>query len=156
RLRIGPDVPVALRVVARGPGLHEPRVLDARVVGHEIEQHRDLTPGRRRDQRVDVLERSQNRLDSRVVGDVVAPVGVGRDRDRVEPDAVDTQPCEMVEPLDDPPEVADAVAVRVGVRAWVDLVEDAFFPPTVRVVTHGRGAYVPQEWSRRRRGWSWR
>ena len=75
------------------------------------------------------LERAEVGVDGAVVGDVVAPVGVGRGHDRVEPDAVDAEPLEVVERVDDPAQVADAVAVGVRERARVDLVEDAVAPP---------------------------
>jgi hypothetical protein len=48
----------------------------------------------------------------------------------------------VVETVDDPAQVPDAVAVRVGVGTGVDLVEDAFLPPPVRVVGHGPRAYA--------------
>ena len=60
---------------------------------------------------------------------VVAPVGVGGHGDRREPDAVDAEPCEVVQMLDDPRDVADAVSVAVGERTRIDLVEDAGLPP---------------------------
>jgi hypothetical protein len=40
----------------------------------------------------------------------------------------------MVEPLRDPPEVADAVTVRILERPGVDLVDDRLLPPG-----HGSG-----------------
>jgi hypothetical protein len=61
-------------------------------------------------------------VDGAVVGDVVAPVVVRRGHRGVEPDAVDAEPLEVVEPGDDPTQVADAVAVRVRARARVDLI----------------------------------
>src|SRR5581483_3706879 len=64
-----------------------------------------------------------------VVGDVVAPVLVRGRVDRVEPEPGDTEPLEVVEPVDDPGEVADAVGVRVSVRARVDLVDHPVLPP---------------------------
>src|SRR3712207_8334935 len=36
---VPPDVPVALRVLARGPGGAEPRVLVGGVVGHPVQHH---------------------------------------------------------------------------------------------------------------------
>src|SRR4029450_3345104 len=127
---------------ARGPRLGEPRVLDARVVGHEIEEHPDLAFVGGGDQRVDVGECPEDGLHAGVVGDVVAPVGVGRDGDRVDPDAVDVEPGEVVETVDDPAQIADAITVRVGIGTGGDLVEDAFLPPPVRVVGHGPRAYA--------------
>jgi hypothetical protein len=35
----------------------------------------------------------------------------------------------VVEPVDDPGQVADAVAVRVGERARIELIQDSFAPP---------------------------
>ena len=54
------------------------------------------------DQPVEVVHRPEVGLDGAVVGHVVAPVGVGRDGDRAQPDPVDPQPLEMVEMVDDP------------------------------------------------------
>ena len=84
---------------------------------------------RGRDQLVEVGQRAQGRVDVAVVGDVVAPVLVGRDGDRVQPDGVDAQPLQVVQVAGDAPQVADAVAVRVGERPGVDLVDDAVHPP---------------------------
>jgi hypothetical protein len=65
----------------------------------------------------------------RVVGDVVAPVRIRRRERRVEPDAVDAEPLEIVEPIDNAAQVADPVAVRVGEAPRIDLVQDAVLPP---------------------------
>ncbi len=46
---------------------------------------------------------------------------------------------EIVEVVDQPREVADAVAVRVGEAAWVDLVDHAVPPPSIRSVKLGGG-----------------
>ena len=54
------------------------------------------------DQLVEVGERPERRVDVVEVGDVVAQVGVRRDGDRAQPDAVDPEPLQVVEPLDDP------------------------------------------------------
>src|SRR5690606_32527857 len=53
-----------------------------------------------------------------------------------EPDDVGAERGDVVEPLDDPADVADAVAVRVRERARVDLVDDGG-PPPVRVAHRG-------------------
>ena len=102
-----------------------------RVIRDEIEKHADPPPFGLCNETVDVGKRPQIRMDSEVVRDVVAPVDVRRGVNRVEPDPVDPEPLEVVEPGDDPGEVADPVAVGVGERARVDLVEDAAAPPGV-------------------------
>ena len=137
RRRVAPEV-----VVAR---LGEPRVLVGGVVGHEVEQHAQPAVVRGRHQRVEVGERAEARVDRRVVGDVVAEVLHRRVVDRRQPDGVDAEPHEVVEPLRDPPQVADAVAVRVRERARIDVVDDAPLPPA-----HGprvRGPRIHRRWT---------
>ena len=91
-------------------------------------------------ERVEVGERAELGGDVGVVGDVVAEVGERAGVDGAEPDRVDAQggigPAQVVEAPEDAGEVADAVAVRIGEAAWVDLVEDGALPPSV---AHERG-----------------
>jgi hypothetical protein len=126
---VAPDVPVAPRRLARGAGLGEPSVLVAGVVGDEVEQHLHPALARARDQRVEIVDRPQLGVHAAVVADVEAPVGVRRRERRVQPQAVDAQPGEVIQALGDPAEVAHSVAGRVGERARVALVEDAVAPP---------------------------
>ena len=84
------------------------------------------------DERVEVRERAEQRVDVAVVGDVVAEVGHRRGEERRQPDRLDLQRVEMVEVGGDAAQVADAVAVGVGERARVDLVDGAALPPGER------------------------
>jgi hypothetical protein len=99
------------------------------VVRDEIEEHADSFAVRGGNQRVERRERSHLGLDTAVVGDVVAPIGVRRHGDRAQPDRIDAQPLEVVEMVDDPLEIAVAVAVRVRERQRIDLVQHARGPP---------------------------
>ena len=129
RFRIGPHVPVAMARGARRSRVDEPRVLLARVVRDEVEEHADAPAVRGGDQLVERGEGPHLRLDRAVVGDVVAPVGVRRHGDRAQPDRVDTQPLEVVEMVDDPLQIAVAIGVRVRERQRIDLVQHARGPP---------------------------
>ena len=105
--------PVVRRPVGRRPDvpvrvLAEPRVLDRPVAGDEVEQHAQP---------------------ERVRG--VAEVGERRGVDRREPEGVDAEPGEVVEPRGDPAQVADAVAVRVLEGTRVNLVDDRVPPPAL-------------------------
>ena len=102
------------------------------MVRDEIEEHLDAAGVGFCDESVEILERAEIRVDAGVVGDVVAPVDVRRRVHGVEPDRVDAEPLEVLEPLRHALEIADAVAVRVGERAWIDLVEHGVSPPRVR------------------------
>ena len=137
--RVRPHVVVAVPGVAARAGVLEPRVAVARVVGDEVEQDADPALAGRGDQRVEVLERAEVRVHGRVIADVVAPVVVRRRHRRIQPDPVDPEPLQVVEPVGDAPQVADPVAVGVREGARVDLVEDAVAPP--RLVGHGGAGY---------------
>ena len=76
------------------------------VVRHEVEDELHAARMRLGDQPVEVGERAEDRIDAAVIGDVVAEIGHRRRIDRREPDGVDAEPGEVVEPL------ADAVADR--------------------------------------------
>jgi hypothetical protein len=99
------------------------------VVRDDVEHDADPALARGRDEPVEVVERAEVGVDGGVVGDVVAPVDVRRPGDRVQPDRVDPELGEVVEPGRDARQVADPVAVRVAERARVDLVEDGLLPP---------------------------
>ena len=138
RPRPGPEqVQVPLRGAGRGGQRRpEPRVLVAGVVGHQVDDHPQPQRVRPLEERVEVGERAEQRVDVAVVGDVVAAVGLRGRVERREPDGVDAEPREVVEPGGDAGQVADAVPVGVGERLGVDLVDHRVAPPRPRA---GRG-----------------
>src|SRR5207249_1975845 len=68
-----------------------------------------------------------------VGGDVVAVVPKRGWVERQQPDGGDAQVLQVVEPLGEAAEVADAVAVGVGERAHVHLVDDRVLVPPGRI-----------------------
>ncbi len=98
-LGVGPDVPVA--PCRRRRRSRDRRTTGARSLvwfGTKSSSTRMPRSVRAGDQLVEVGEGSEVGLHRAVVGDVVAPVGVGRDGDRAQPDRVDAQPLQVVEP----------------------------------------------------------
>ena len=81
------------------------------------------------DELAELLARAVAGVDAVVVGDVVAVVAQGRRVERQEPEAGDPQVLEVVELLDQPGEVADAVVVAVEERLDVQLVDDGILVP---------------------------
>ena len=63
------------------------------------------------DEPVKHFERTENRIDPAVIGDVIAEIMHRRRIERRDPDRVDAKPDEVIEPAPDSFEVADAVAV---------------------------------------------
>ena len=85
---VAEHVAVARRAArAGGERLPEPRVLGRGVVGHDVDDHLDAELVGRRQHRVEVGERAEQRVDVAVVGDVVAVVVLGRGVERRDPDA---------------------------------------------------------------------
>ena len=87
---VGPDVAVGV--------LAKPGVLDRRVARDEVEQERDAAGVGRVGERPHVGDRSEARVDGREVGDVVAAVGERRRVERREPDRVDAEVGEVIDP----------------------------------------------------------
>ncbi len=112
-----PPVPVALRVGATRARGGEPGVLVGGVVDHEVEDQLDPARVGAGQQRVEVGEGAERRIDVAVVGDVVAGVVLRRRIDGGEPDHVNAEGGDVVEPRRDAGQVADAVPVGVGEAA---------------------------------------
>ena len=85
-------------------------MLAARVAGDEVEEDANPALLRRRNELVEVVQGAELRVHVVVVGDVVAPVGVRGGEGGGQPDAVDAQPFEVLEPRGDPGEISDAVS----------------------------------------------
>ena len=100
-----------------------------RMVRHEIDDHANAAAMSLRYEAIERGKIAEVGMDAAVVADVVAPVLERRRVDGIQPDGVDAERLEIVEMRGDAVEVADAVAVRVGKRARINLIEDASLPP---------------------------
>ena len=105
---VGPHVEVAVGPVGLGAARLEPRVLVARVVHDEVGDDADAAGVGLRDELGELRQRAELRQHRLVVGDVVAAVAQGRGVEGRQPEAVDAEPLEVVEPLDQSGEVARA------------------------------------------------
>ena len=71
----------------------------------------------------------KSRIDVAVVGDVVAVVAAGARIERQQPERGDAEVPQIIEPLGQAGEIADAVVVAVGERLDVQLVDDGVLEP---------------------------
>jgi hypothetical protein len=99
------------------------------VVGHEVDHHAEAAGVCLRQQDIGVRQRAKGRVDVAVVADVVAAVHARRGVERRQPDRVDAELREVVQPGDDPRQVPDTVAVGVREAARIDLVDHCRTPP---------------------------
>ena len=131
---VAPQIPVAEWTRRISTRRLEPAMRRARVVHYEVEQDPDATPVRLRHQPIEVVKGAEERIDRVVVRHVVADVEPRRRMDGREPDCVDAERSigpvvQVIQVRDQPGKVADAVVVRVGERARIDLVNDPSLPP---------------------------
>ena len=119
-------------------GLLEPLVLIREVVRDRVDRDLDVARVRRFEQRVEVGERSEHRVDIARVTHVVAVVGHRRGEERRDPDGVDAEIDQMIEPLAQADQVTVAVTVAVGVAARIHLVEHGGGPPRSAAVSASR------------------
>ena len=84
-------------------------MLVARVIDDEVHDDLDAARVQRRDHLVEILERAEERVDVLVVADVVAVVILRALVEGREPHDVHAELGEMVDPLQDAAQVADAV-----------------------------------------------
>jgi hypothetical protein len=104
-------------------------VLVRGVVDDQVRDQLEAALVHGRQQPVEVGQRAEARVDVLVVADVVAAVVPRRPVDRRQPDHVDAELDQVVQLRLDPGQVADAVPVRVGEAARIDLVDDGALPP---------------------------
>jgi len=129
--RVGPDVPVGLRIAAVLAALAEPGVLDRGMAQHLVDHHLQAQAMGLGQQAVEVIQVAEQRVDVAVVGDVVAEVGHGGLEERRDPDCVHAQRGDVVQALDDARQVAYSITVGIEVAARVDLVDDGSAPPWI-------------------------
>ena len=136
-LAVVPDIEVVTRRGARAGRFHEPGMAVGGVVEHHVEEHPDVVCSRLLEQAVEVRERPVLRVDVLVVGDVIAEVDLGRGVHGRDPDRIDAEGLEVIEPLRDAVEIADPVAVGILEAARIDLVDHRVLPPGVGVGRSG-------------------
>jgi hypothetical protein len=132
RFRVAPIIPIPLRTVATRARFDEPRVLVRGVVGHEIDDYLETARVGDFEEVVEVGERSEERIDVAIVRNVVPEVDHGRGVEGRDPERVDAEPNEVIEPVSDSAQVARAVPVAVLKAARVNLIDDAALPPGKR------------------------
>jgi hypothetical protein len=120
---------IAVRAVSGTPALFEPFMFVAGMVNHQVHHKFDSPAMHAADQVVEIIHGPEILHDIAVIADIVAIVVVGGRIDRIQPDYIDAQAPDIIEPGDDTSQVPDAVPVCILKTPWIDLVYDGFLPP---------------------------
>jgi hypothetical protein len=126
-----PDIPVAERRVGVGAGVLKPRVIDGRVIGHEVDDDADAERLRVVREGDEVAERAVLVRHAVVVAHVVAVVPVRRLGEGQQPDAGDAEAREIRQAGAQAFEIADAVTGSVHVLLDVQAIDDRVPVPKV-------------------------
>src|SRR5579862_8805798 len=102
------------------------------MIRHQVEDDADAAPMRLGNHAVEAGKRAEVAMHVAVVADVVTPIAQRRWIDRAQPERIDAELAQVIEMRGDAVEVADAVAIRVGKTARIDLIEDRVLPPMAR------------------------
>ena len=99
------------------------------VVDHQLADDAQAAPVRLAQKRLEIPQRTVNRVDARVVGNVVAVVAQGGGIKRQQPESRDPKILEIIQALGQAAKIPDPVPVAVGKAANVDLINDGIFVP---------------------------
>ena len=133
-LRVIPaEIPVPFRIVPTGAGFPEPGVPVGGVVHHHVHDYPQPAPVRFCHQPVEVGQAPIARVDIAVIAHVVAEIDIRAGIDRGKPDGIHAQVGQVVEPGDDPGQVAQSVPVGIRERTRINLVNDPVAPPQIVV-----------------------
>ena len=128
-LGISPDIPVSSRVRPVAPALVKPLMVGRGMRPHLVDDDLQVLPMRRLQQRPEIVERPEHRIDIAIIRNVIAKVPHRAAEERRQPHAIDAQRLHMVELRRDPLEVTNAIAVRIHERPRINLVEHGPTPP---------------------------
>jgi hypothetical protein len=99
------------------------------VIDDQLGEDANVPPVRLLDEALEVVQRSVDRIDGRVIGDVVPVIAEGRRVEREQPQARHAEIGQVGKLLRQTREVADAVVVAVVEGADVHLVDDRVLVP---------------------------
>ena len=80
-------------------------------------------------QGVQVLKGPEERMNIGVIRNVIAKIGHGRRVDWREPDRVNAEPAQVIQPAGDTREISHPIAIAIEKTAWVDLINHSRLPP---------------------------
>ena len=99
------------------------------VIQNKIEDDTKISLVRFAEKIFEVIERAVFGRDIAIIADVITAIPVGGGEVRRKPERVHAEIFQILKFLDHAFEVADAIAVSVSERAWIDLIKDCGLPP---------------------------
>ena len=125
-----PDIVIAVCIILRLPAFHKPFMFIGGMVHHQIHDDADASFMGCRQHLVEVLHCAEFFHDRLIVTDIIAVVVIGRLIHRREPDHINPQIFQIVQPADNPLQIANPIPVAVHKAARINLINNGFLPPS--------------------------
>ena len=111
-------------------------MIAAGVVGDDIDDDLDISGMCLRDQVVNILQCSEERIHVSVISYVVSTVVQRRCVEGGEPQGIDTERLEVIKAADDSGDITHPIALAIGKGSWINLIHDGIAPPGAFVMDH--------------------
>src|SRR5262245_24334570 len=107
------------------------------VIEHQVGNYSHALRMRRGEEFLEVIERPVFRQDRTIIRNIVTTVAQRRGVHRQHPQAINSQPLQIVDLLSQPAKIADPVVVRVVITPDKNFIKDrVFVPEKVRIIFH--------------------
>ena len=127
--RVRPDIPVRLRSVAGPAAVMEPRMLVRSVCKNQIGDDLEAEGVGAFNQAIEIGQGSEYGIDVAIVCHVIAEILHGRGEEGAQPHGVYAERGDMIQVPGNAGQIPDAVAVRIGETARIDLIDHSTTPP---------------------------
>ena len=111
------------------PRFLEPRILIGRVIDHEFGDHAQIALVRGVEERPEIVERAEIRINIKIIGNVITVVAHRRGIKWQQPDRRNAELLEIIQLFDQAPEVAHPIAIAVAKSFDVHLIDDRVLVP---------------------------
>src|ERR1700687_59542 len=101
------------------------------VIGHQIHDHPDMAFFSFAYQPVEIRHFPVKGIDGGVIGNVVTEIDEWRRIHGADPDGIDAQVANIIQPRSYPVDITDAIAVGVLEAARINLIDHRVFPPRI-------------------------
>ncbi|MNW59382.1 hypothetical protein D3C74_372950 [compost metagenome] len=125
-----PDVIVPLRVVRGLTGFQKPGMLVRGVVQHQVHHQLHSPRVQPLQQLVKILHRTEGGIDFAIIANIITVIMPGRLIDGTHPNHVDPKVLQIIQLGQNAAQISHSVPVRILEADRIDLVHDAFLPPS--------------------------
>ena len=129
RRSVTPDEIIVIGVILSLSRLYKPGMLIGAVIEHQVQNNGNVPFLRLIDQLLHILHGAKHRVHGAIIGNIISVIHLRRQTDRRQPDTVDAQLLQIVQPGNDTLQISHTVSGGILKTLRVDLVEYRVFPP---------------------------